>query len=136
MKPVFIDTSYLIALLASDDANHSVASARRLSVRGPFLTTEYAPIEPADALARVARDLVCETIDAVRTDRSISVIPASTELTESGLALFRGRHDKSRGLTDRIPFVVMQQEGVTDALTADRHFEQAGCRALLRSALQ
>jgi predicted nucleic acid-binding protein len=29
-------------------------------------------------------------------------------------------------------FVVMEREGLTEALTADRHFEQAGFRALLR----
>jgi predicted nucleic acid-binding protein len=28
--------------------------------------------------------------------------------------------------------VVMEQEGLTDALTGDRHFEQAGFRALLK----
>ena len=29
-------------------------------------------------------------------------------------------------------FVVMQQEGVTEALTGDKHFEQAGFIALLK----
>jgi hypothetical protein len=29
-------------------------------------------------------------------------------------------------------FVVMQEQGLTEALTADHHFEQAGFRALLR----
>ena len=29
-------------------------------------------------------------------------------------------------------FIVMQDRGITDALTADHHFEQAGFRALLK----
>lgn len=39
--------------------------------------------------------------------------------------------DKTWGLVDCISFVVMQERGITDALTADRHFQQAGFRALL-----
>jgi predicted nucleic acid-binding protein len=36
------------------------------------------------------------------------------------------------GLVDCISFIVMQNRGITDALTADIHFQQAGFRALLR----
>jgi predicted nucleic acid-binding protein len=35
-------------------------------------------------------------------------------------------------MTDCISFVVMRQENLTEALTTDRHFEQAGFRAALR----
>jgi predicted nucleic acid-binding protein len=46
--------------------------------------------------------------------------------------LFARRPDKSWSLTDCISFVVMADRGLTEALTGDRHFEQAGFRALLR----
>lgn len=39
---------------------------------------------------------------------------------------------KHWSLTDCISFVVMQQRGIRQALTFDRHFEQAGYEALLR----
>jgi predicted nucleic acid-binding protein len=42
------------------------------------------------------------------------------------------RPDKTWGFTDCISFVVMREEGLTDAVTADVHFVQAGFRALLR----
>ncbi|MFM5956954.1 MAG: PIN domain-containing protein, partial [Dolichospermum sp.] len=42
------------------------------------------------------------------------------------------REDKEWGLVDCISFIVMQDRGITDALTADTHFQQAGFRALLR----
>jgi len=45
--------------------------------------------------------------------------------------LFRQRTDKAWGLTDCISFVVMQERGISEALTADEHFEQAGFIALL-----
>ena len=47
-------------------------------------------------------------------------------------AMHKERSDKSWSLTDCISFVVMGEHGITDALTGDRHFEQAGFRALLR----
>ncbi len=42
------------------------------------------------------------------------------------------RPDKDWSLTDCISFVVMEEHGITDALTGDHHFEQAGFRALLK----
>ena len=56
---------------------------------------------------------------------------ATSELFERGLALYNARPDKEWSLTDCISFVVMADEGLTDALTGDRHFEQAGFTALL-----
>jgi len=41
------------------------------------------------------------------------------------------RNDKDWSLTDCISFIVMEEHGITEALTGDRHFEQAGFRALL-----
>jgi len=50
------------------------------------------------------------------------------------LELYRQRPDKEWGLTDCLAFVVMRQRGLTEALTSDEHFEQAGFKALLRQA--
>jgi hypothetical protein len=41
------------------------------------------------------------------------------------------RVDKAWSLTDCISFVVMREHEITDALTGDRHFTQAGFNALL-----
>jgi len=42
-----------------------------------------------------------------------------------------GRPDKGYSLVDCISMQTMRREGITDALTHDRHFEQEGFRALL-----
>jgi predicted nucleic acid-binding protein len=42
------------------------------------------------------------------------------------------RPDKDWSLTDCTSFVVMENENIKEALTADRHFEQAGFTALLK----
>lgn len=41
------------------------------------------------------------------------------------------RPDKDWSLTDCTSFVVMQDAGINEALTGDRHFEQAGFKTLL-----
>jgi predicted nucleic acid-binding protein len=46
--------------------------------------------------------------------------------------LYDARPDKKWTLTDCISFVVMQERGITEALTGDQHFEQAGFTALLK----
>lgn len=40
--------------------------------------------------------------------------------------------DKAWSLTDCISFTIMQENNIVEALTTDRHFEQAGYKALLR----
>jgi uncharacterized protein len=46
--------------------------------------------------------------------------------------LYRGRPDKAWSLTDCISFVVMGERGLTEALTSDHYFEQAGFTAVLK----
>ena len=64
-------------------------------------------------------------------DKATTVVPAATELFNRGRELFRKRPDKQWGITHSISFAVMQEHGLSGALTADHHFEQAGFHALL-----
>jgi predicted nucleic acid-binding protein len=45
------------------------------------------------------------------------------ELLLRGLELYQSRPDKDWGLTDCVSFIVMKEQGLTEALTTDRHFE-------------
>jgi hypothetical protein len=46
--------------------------------------------------------------------------------------MYHQHADKRWTLTDCVSFVIMRERKVTDALTGDRHFEQAGFAALLK----
>ena len=70
--------------------------------------------------------------DAIINDASFHIVPASTELLTRGIQFYRERPDKEWSLTDCISFVVMAEKGLSEALTGDRHFEQAGFKPLLK----
>lgn len=132
MKAVFADTFYLLALLNRREASHK----RAVEVsRGPGLsitTTEFVLLELADALHRPGvRNEAAAVWHLVANDPAFRLWPASAELLHRGLALYRSRTDKDWPLTDCTSFVVMKDAGLRDALTADRHFEQAGFKAVL-----
>jgi uncharacterized protein len=87
----------------------------------------------ADALSSPGiRGHVHKFLLRLATDPKTQVVAADAAWYERGLALYAARPDKSWSLTDCISFEVMTELGLTEALTADHHFEQAGFRALLK----
>jgi len=133
MTPVFADAFYFFALLNPADAAHEDALAFSAESAGPILTTDWILTELADGLADPQnRQLCVEFISELRSRPDVTIIEAQRELFDAGLQLYSERPDKGWSLTDCISFVVMQQKGITEALTGDRHFEQAGFVRLLK----
>lgn len=62
---------------------------------------------------------------------NIRVVTVDPQLLTRAVQLYQSRPDKTWGLTDCISFVVMQDQGLINAVTVDKHFVQAGYRALL-----
>ena len=131
MSLVFADSYYFLALLNPKDAGHEKAVAvSEPSAR--LVTTQWILAEVGDALsAPKDRGRFAALIDQLNADASVSVVPASDADFQRGVAMFRQRPDKDWTLTDCLSFVVMQQMGIRQALTADRHFRQAGFETLL-----
>jgi predicted nucleic acid-binding protein len=81
----------------------------------------------ADALAAPSsRGDIRPAFDELAADPETRIIEVSPEQFAAGLALDDKRPDKRWSLTDCISFAVMEQEGLREALTGDRHFAQAG----------
>lgn len=133
MKPLtFIDTGYILALANTADQFHPQARATAMLVKPPFITTEAVLTEIGNALARTRwRQLGVTTLQALRTDENIEVISIDSLLFDRAVSLYGSRPDKEWGLTDCLSFVVMKKRQVTQVLTTDRHFEQAGFHNLL-----
>jgi predicted nucleic acid-binding protein len=125
--PVFIDTGYILALANTADKYHERAQAASLLMHPPFVTTEAVLTEIGNAFSRVRwRALGFATINDLRADPDIEIITVDAALFDRAVTLYGSRTDKEWGLTDCISFVVMQERGLTHALTTDRHFTQAG----------
>ena len=130
----FIDTGYVLALLNTADQYHAAARATATAVNPPFVTTEAVLVEIGNALSRPRwRPLGIATLRDLSTDPDIEVIPVDAQLFERAFALYSARPDKEWGMTDCISFVVMQERGLTHALTTDRDFAQAGFQNALIS---
>jgi uncharacterized protein len=126
------DTFYFLAILNIKDATHDRAVAVSQSQEAPLLTTAWVLTELADGLADSShRRAFRNVVDDLLADPETVVVPPSQSLFEEGMNLYNARSDKDWSLTDCISFVVMERYAVQEALTGDRHFEQAGFRALL-----
>jgi len=129
---VFADTSFYMALLNERDQWHEAAVRESLEMRQPVLLTEFILIELGNTIhGEQTREQYVQFVRQMTSDPLCRIVPASSALVTRGLDLFARRLDKDWSLTDCISFVVMREHGVTEALTTDRHFEQAGFRILL-----
>jgi uncharacterized protein len=130
MKPVFADTFYFLALLNAKDQAH--AKAVEYSRQDwPILTTAWVVTELGDALCSPEkRPAFLGILERLRQSRDCVIIEPAQDLFEKGVELFRRRADKEWSLTDCISFEAMLAAKITDVLTADHHFEQAGFRRL------
>lgn len=132
---VFLDSVYAIALSAVTDQYHQKAEmlAKQIETSGnALITTRAVVLELGNALAKLRyRNAAIELLDSLEEDPNVEIIPLSEELYDRAMELYRQRPDKEWGITDCISFVVMQDYGLTEALTTDEHFKQTGFRALL-----
>jgi hypothetical protein len=133
MKPVFADTAFFLALINPRDQYHGSASELNSRLTVPLITTAWVLLEFANAIsASHARARFERVLVRLRSESDATIIAPEPDLFDRGCQLYISRPDKEWSLTDCISFVVMERDGLTEALTADRHFEQAGFRALLR----
>ena len=135
MTEVFLDTSYAVALASRRDQHYEKALELADYIEQQKLrkvTTRAVVLEIGNALSTPRfRQTAVNMLEYLDHDPTIGIIPLSERLYQRGFELFRQRPDKQWGLVDCISFIVMQDRSITEALTADEHFRQAGFTTLL-----
>ncbi|MHB1155557.1 MAG: type II toxin-antitoxin system VapC family toxin [Phycisphaerales bacterium] len=132
MNAVFADSFYFFAILNPGDPAHQRACRFSEKFDGRVVTTAWIFTELGDGLsAPKDRPVFARLLDHFTADPQCRLIAPDADLFQAGVNLFRNRPDQDWSLTDCISFIVMRREGLADALTADRHFSQAGFSAML-----
>lgn len=135
MTEVFLDTSFAIALSSVTDQNYvrAVKLANQIETdRTRLVTIQAILLEIGNSLSKQKyRAAAIQLLESIEADPSVEVVLLTNSLYKLAFDVFKQREDKEWGLVDCISFVVMQDRGITDALTADTHFQQAGFRALI-----
>jgi uncharacterized protein len=133
LNRLFIDTSFVIALLNEKDLDHRYAVDLSLLYEGfPTLITDSVLLEIGNSLARRFRQEAIQTINSFLLSGETEIIRLTPDLFDKAFLLYRLHKDKTWGLVDCVSFFVMKDRGVSDALTSDKHFQQAGFNALMR----
>ncbi len=136
MREVFADTSFWFALLIRSDQWHAAAQrARRAVGSRKVVTTELVLIELLDGISRYGayyRDSAANFAKELRASRQVEVIKYESDQVWAAVDYYQSRPDQRWGLTDCASFIVMQERGITEALTSDRDFAQAGFTILMR----
>jgi len=132
----FLDTSGLYALLDRRDGHHAAARANitpHLQAGGRLVTSDYIVAETVNlANARGGKHIGLRILDLLEQSKGIRIEWIGRERFEAAKVFFRRHTEHAYSFTDCTSFVLMRELKLTDALTTDRHFQQAGFRVLLR----
>lgn len=129
---LFVDTSGWAYLADRSTVLHHEVQAiyQQAVIRQRLLvTTNYIIAELVALLtsrSRISRQQVVLFVDALKSAPHIEIIHMNTELDAESWMLLKARIDKEWSLVDASSFVIMARYGMTEALTTDHHFTQAG----------
>ena len=130
-RAVFLDTSGWIAAAVRGQTHHEAAKAAYTSaVRQGYrimLTPMILGESHALFLRLLGRDTAVAALEGALTDPTHVVFPVDDELVRKAVERWlRPYRDHGFSLCDAVSFEVMQREGITRALSIDRHFVTAG----------
>jgi predicted nucleic acid-binding protein len=100
-----------------------IARKRRL------VTTNYVIAELVALLSsrhHLPRRQVITAVNSIKKEVAVEIVYIERSFDDEAWKLLEARPDKEWSLVDATSFVVMKRFGMTQALTTDHHFAQAG----------
>ncbi|MBF0303297.1 MAG: type II toxin-antitoxin system VapC family toxin [Desulfamplus sp.] len=139
IKPIFVDTSALIAIGNKRDSFHDQAvkikDDLRLSNRS-FVITSAVILEFGNAFGTVnLKSSAIKIIESVMQSKKWKTINVDEKIINRAFELYKQMKDKAWGLVDCTSMVVAKHMGITEVFTTDHHFEQAGFTILLKKQI-
>jgi uncharacterized protein len=138
MSTMLVDTSGWGNLIDPTQPFHAkAASLYRLArqEKHRIITTNYIISEVVALLTsplRIPKSQIIAFIQSLKSSPYVEILHINPETDAQAWQLLTNRADKAWSLVDCSSFVIMQQEKITEALTNDHHFEQAGFVRLLK----
>ncbi len=130
LTKIFVDTGFIFALINEKDQYHQKALELEDKFGGNYwLMTEAILLEIGNALAKNYKPQAVEFIEKCLASDEVEVVKITPYLFTQSLELYKYL-DKKWGLVDCFSFAVMREKRVTQALTFDDHFSQAGFQIL------
>ena len=129
---LFVDTAGWAYYLDRQDTLHPLILAlvqHTVKQKRYLITTNYIITELVALLSsryHLPRQQVITAINALKTDTAVEIARYEQSIDDEAWALLEARLDKKWSLVDASSFVVMKRFSITQALTTDHHFSQAG----------
>jgi len=130
VRKLFVDTAGWVACADRNDRAHGkcvVSRDAELRAGAVLLTTDYVVDETLTLLRlRLGLAAAREWWGRISASRRVVMAEVDHGLREDALHWFFRYEDKEFSFTDCTSFALMKREKLREALTTDRHFEQAG----------
>ncbi len=139
MPDLFADTAGWGHLIDPTQAYHLLAATIYRTARQQgrkVITTNYIVAELVALLTsplHISRPATIAFIEGLKTSPYVEIVHVESILDAEAWELLKSHQDKKWSLVDCASFVLMRQRGISEALTTDHHFEQAGFIRLLKS---
>ncbi|MCC6627684.1 MAG: type II toxin-antitoxin system VapC family toxin [Chloroflexi bacterium] len=129
---MLLDTSGLLALIDQrepwHEATHGDYRTATTLLTHSHVLAEFVPLCQTRG---VARSMMLAFLRRLHRNPDIVIMWVDADLHDVALTRLEKQVDKTYSLCDAVSYVLMQRRSVTEALTTDRHFEQAGSHRLL-----
>ena len=138
MNKIFVDTSGWASLADVSEPFYQKAKeiyAAAMQNRQRLVTTNYVLTELVALMTspmRFHRPRIIEFVRGIKESPFFDIIHIDEDLDAKAWELLTNRADKNWSLVDCSSFIVMRENKITEALTTDHHFEQAGFVRLLK----